>query len=153
MKFLEFNKRIMVLSILTIINIFLFDCRAQSKDFNKLVSKIEKQKFLFKNHILTRTSLKYVNKLNKIATEKELLDLSTMDCKLCFSYSFWVLSKQNQKIADCIYQDYRKDDISEYKYIELNEYQNRKNCVKFLYSEFQFINEIKNKKKYLDIIQ
>ncbi len=153
MKFHGFNKRIMMLSILMIMNIFIFDCRAQSKELSKLISKIEKQKFLFKNHILTQKSLKYVNKLNKIATEKELLNLSTRDCKLCFSYSFWVLSKQNQKIADCLYQDYKKDDINEYKYIELNDYQNRKNCLIFLYSEFQFINDIKNKKEYLEVIE
>jgi hypothetical protein len=122
-------------------------------ELNKIITKIENQEYLFDDYELKKKSLRLANKLNKIATENELLELSKKDCKLCFSYSFWVLSKRKSDLTEQLYTDYIKNS-NEDQIILINEFTRKnKGCVKILISQQNFIFDIHNDGKYLERIK
>lgn len=121
-----------------------------NKELTKLLDKINQQEFLFTGLKLNRKSIRTANKLYQLASEEDLIRLSKMDCKLCFSYSFWVLSKKEYKHIDKIYQDYYTSEKT--NFIEINKAVNSKSCIKFIYVEDHFIDEVHKEKKYLDEI-
>tara|TARA_X000000950_G_C13454228_1_gene473183 strand:- start:39 stop:323 length:285 start_codon:yes stop_codon:yes gene_type:complete len=68
----------------------------ENEKLKKIIGKIKKQEYLFENYELKKKSLQYVKKIYKIASETDLIELAkTENCKLCFSYSFWIMSKKN----------------------------------------------------------
>lgn len=119
----------------------------------KIITKITKQDFLFYDYKLNKKSINLVNKLYKIANEDELIKLSKNDCKLCFSFSFWALSKRNSDLTTELYNQYTEKETKE-TFIEINEFNPRnKSCMKILMSEGNFIYEIYKEGKYLDEIK
>lgn len=122
-------------------------------ELNKIITKIENQEFLFNDYELKKRSLRLANKLNKIASDNELLELSKKDCKLCLSYSFWVLSKRKSDLTEQLYTDFIKNSNEE-QLIVINEFTKKnKGCVKILISQQNFIFDIHNDGKYFEGIK
>jgi len=120
---------------------------------NKIITKIENQEYLFDDYELKKKSLKLANKLNKTANQNELLELSKKDCKLCFSYSFWILSKRKSDLTEQLYTYYIKNSNEE-QIILINKFTRKnKGCVKILISQQNFIFDIHNDGKYLEEIK
>lgn len=123
----------------------------RNKQLEKVFHQISKQEFLFTDFRLSKKSKRLATQLCKLANEKELIQLSQMECKLCFSYSFWVLSKQHSGLAKKMYEDYDKTENKDL--IVINKCRNRKGCVKIMYTEANFMFEVHTKHTYLNEIQ
>ncbi len=143
-------------TILTIcLSLLAFSLEAQiveNRKLAKIVEKIETQEYLFEIYELSAKSIKLANKLNEIATDEELIELANMDCKLCFCYSFWVLSKRNSQIVSELYGKYDKEN-TEQDYIQINNLKKNKSCVQVYIIDENFISEIHTEKKYLNKIK
>lgn len=118
----------------------------------KILKKIEKQEYLFEIYELSGESIKLANKLNKVASDEELIELANMDCELCFCYSFWLLSKRDSKIVNGLYEKYNNEN-TEQNYIQINNQNKNKSCVQVGISVENFISEIHIEKKHLDKIK
>ena len=125
--------------------------KPKKDNLEKLLIKISRQNYLFVNHNLTNKSIKYANKLNGIATDEELLNLLKTKSQIDFSYAFWLLSKRNYNSIDTIYKEFSNDSTN--NGLELNKYKNNKSCLKIYYPVFAFVNDIFNKKEYLDVLK
>ncbi len=123
----------------------------ENEKLKQLINKIEKQEFLFTNYDLNRKSKKIANQLSKIASEAELIEISQMDCKLCFSYVFWVLSKKKSKLVNEIYKKYSQ--IENKNLDHINKFKTNKACLKLFLTEENFIYEVHNENKYLKEIK
>lgn len=142
--------KILIFFTFTLIGINVFGQNSKSSKLEKVIIKIEKQEFLFRDYELKKRSLKIGNRLNKLASESDLLKLSKRNCKLCFSYSFWTLSKRNSKLIHKIYSEFEKKEENE-KFEIVNEHSRKnKSCLKILISENNFIYDIYKKGKYLN---
>ncbi|MDT0559544.1 hypothetical protein RM697_12845 [Ichthyenterobacterium sp. W332] len=144
------NKKIIFCLIMVSFGIYSIAQNDNNKELNRIITKIENQEYLFDDYELKKKSLRLANKLNKIANENELLELSKKDCKLCFSYSFWVLSKRKSDLTEQLYTDYIENSNEE-QIILINEFTRKnKGCVKILISQQNFIFDIHNDGKYLE---
>lgn len=142
--------KILIFFTLIFIGINVFGQNSKSSKLEKVFNKIEKQEFLFSDFELKKKSLKIGNKLNKLANENDLLELSKRNCKLCFSYSFWTLSKRNSKLIHKMYSEFEKKEENE-KFEIINEHSRKnKSCLKVLITENNFIYDIYKEGKYLN---
>ena len=147
------NKKILFCLILISYGVHSIAQSDNKAELNKIITKIENQEFLFDDYELKKKSIKLANKLHKIASENELLELSKKDCKLCFSYSFWILSKRKSDLTEKLYTDFIKNSNEE-QIILINEFTKKnKGCVKILISKQNFIYDIHNDEIYLEEIK
>ncbi|AUC15780.1 hypothetical protein BTO06_11745 [Tenacibaculum sp. SZ-18] len=145
-------RKLLLILILTIIGQNSVAQNIDNPKLEKIITKIAKQEFLFYDYKLNKKSINLVNKLHKTASDDELIKLSKKDCKLCFSFSFWVLWKRNSDLIPELYNEYIEKNTEE-NFVEINEFNPRnKSCVKILMSEGNFIYEIYKEGKYLDKI-
>ena len=147
------NKKIMFCFILISFGIHSKAQNDHNTELNKIITKIENQEYLLDDYELKKKSIRLANKLNKIASDNELLELSKKDCKLCLSYSFWVLSKRKSDLTEQLYKDFIKNSNEE-QLIVINEFTKKnKGCVKILISQQNFIFDIHNDGKYFEGIK
>jgi len=145
-------RKLLLILILTIIGQNFVAQNIDNPKLEKIITKIAKQEFLFNDYKLSKKSINLVNKLHKTASDDELMKFSKEDCKLCFSFSFWVLWKRNSDLIPVLFNEYIKKDPEE-NFVEINKFNPRnKSCVKILMSEENFIYEIYKEGKYLDKI-
>ncbi len=123
----------------------------ENKKLEKVIKDIRKQKYLFTNYVLNKKSIRIANKLNEIASEEDLIKLSNTECGLCFVYSFWILSKRKSELAEKIYKDYYNRKAP--SFVEVNRFKNNKSCLRIIYCDDSFINEIHEDKKHLNQIK
>ena len=120
----------------------------ENKKLKKIIEKIKKQEYLFENYKLKRNSLKFVKMIYKNASEKDLFLLSKMEnCKLCFSYSFWVVSKKKFEYRNKLYKE-SNERFNNGVLFQLNEVKRNFSHLKLILSEQNFIYDIHIKGKY-----
>lgn len=123
----------------------------ENKKLERVIKNIKKQKHLFTNYVLDKKSVKIANKLNEIASEQDLIKLSNANCRLCYVYSFWILSKRKSELTKKMYSDYHKR--TDPNFIEVNRFKNNTSCLKIIYCDDSFINEIYKERKHLNKIK
>jgi len=124
----------------------------ENEKLKKIIGKIKKQEYLFENYELKKKSLKYVKKIYKIASETDLIELAkTENCKLCFSYSFWIMSKKNFDYRNKLYKE-SNERFENGILVQLNEFRKNRSHLKLIISEQDFVYDIYKKGKYLNEI-
>jgi hypothetical protein len=126
-----------------------------------LIKKMERQKYLMHNYKITPRNIRYANKLHKIATEEELINLTSHPHHVPFCLAFLVLSKRNSPAADSIFQAFNLPILeafergeSYYAVREINIItKNNPSCILVLMNDYSFLGEVKLQRKYVDLIK
>jgi hypothetical protein len=132
------------------------DTLKQKKRIDRIAGKIEKQKSLLLNYNLTRTNKRLANKLSKAASNSELILLTENKNPSVFCIAYLILAKRKDPFAESIYQDYLK--MSEQEFIEWDKEINRinrkhKSDVVLLYGKANFVEDVRDKGKFIDQIE
>jgi hypothetical protein len=132
------------------------DTLKQQRRIDKIVRKIEKQKSLLLNYQLTAKNRRLANELSKVSSSAELIRLTTHQNPAVFCIAYLILAKRNEPFAESIYQRYLK--FNEQEFIEWDKEVNRinrkhKSDVVMLYGKSNFIDDVRNRRKFIDRIK
>jgi hypothetical protein len=126
-----------------------------NRRIDRIVRNIEKQKSLLLNYNLTATNKRLANKLSKASSNAELIWLIEHTNPAVFCIAYLILAKRKDPFAESIYQNYLK--MSEQEFVNWDKEINRinrkhKSDVVVLYGKSNFVEDVRNKQKFIDQI-
>jgi hypothetical protein len=152
-------KKVLLVSVFGLINLLTIsaqdrvnDSLSYNRTTQRIIKKIEKQKYLMTNFRIDKKILRLTNKLSKTATDVELINLTDSKNRVLSCIAFWILVKQDNPI---IQQIFEQNEETRYKdnMVEINRFKRYKFDVIIIYTDENFYYEVYKNKKYLDLIK
>jgi hypothetical protein len=131
------------------------DTLRHKERMDRIVRKIEKQKSLLLNYNLTGKNRRLANKLSKSSSNSELIRLTKNKNPTVFCIAYLILAKRKDPFVESFYQNYLR--MSEQEFINWDEQINRinrehKSDVVMLYGKVNFVDDVRNREKFIDQI-
>jgi hypothetical protein len=131
------------------------DTLIENKKLQRIVDKIEKQESLLLNYELTPKGKRLAKKLSKHSTNDDLKLLTESNNPSVFCLAYLILAKRKDPSSESIYEHYKN--MTEAEWASWDRSINRinrkhKSDVVLLYSKGNFLEDVHNKKKFLDLL-